>query len=82
MHPNQARPIPLPPLHAYAWGTRPAALDTKAYFNDLKTALDWAEGQAGVDTVLIEDTIDQFPYRANGRIYKKSSPGVWLCDRT
>lgn len=79
MHPNQGRPSPLLPIIAHAWGTRPAPLDTSRYFETLEAALAHADGQAGVDTVLVEDTLKDFPHRANGRIYRKVER-VWVLE--
>jgi hypothetical protein len=77
MHPNQALPYPMLPYHACAWGTRPAPLDTRGWFATVREALKWADGQEGVDTAYVEETLDRYPYRCNGVMWSKVRPGVW-----
>lgn len=77
MHPNQSRPHPLPPLHASAWGTASAVLDPKGYFNTLDEVFSWADRNATLHTVHVEETLPEWPYRCGGVVFRKRDGG-WV----
>lgn len=77
---HRSQPHPLPPLYASAWGQRMILTEPKGYFWTLHEVFAWADQNLVIDTVWIEDTLDHYPYRTNGRIYHKIDGG-WVRER-
>lgn len=78
---HHTRPYPRPPLFATAWGTAPAPLDPRGYFNSEHEVFAWCEFNQSLHTVFIERTSAAYPYRVGGRVFVKHDGGWTPCPR-
>lgn len=79
MHRNEARPIPTPRFHASAMGDGPGVLIPRGYFHTLADVFAWADRDPSLHTLHVEETLPEYPYRQNGRVFRKLA-GQWRSE--